>query len=129
MSGSEEFNGASIMKYIKELSQHKRAAPLECFITFLHDICRDNTEEEALSQWKVKVEQFPWYADDALFCMDWVIENPPEDLRQLLEQHGWIPLYHEDEETGEMVDYTPAETLDWLRTLRDQYKAIYTQAK
>ncbi len=118
----------NILEQIEETSNRRRNAPLEFFCEFLDEIWKDNTEEEALQQWKAKVEYFPWYADDALFCLDAIIQNPPANLIELMQEHGWLMLYHEPDEAGEELPYTFEEYLDWLKKMRSEYALIYDNA-
>jgi hypothetical protein len=125
MENQNFLDGRKIFAQIKEKSNANRASPLECFCEFLQHIWMDNSEQEALRQWKVKVEHFPWYADDALHCMDVVITNPPENLVELIEEYGWIILTHEPDESGDEAPYTYEEYLEWLKQMRDKFKAVY----
>ena len=127
MSKSDWFDGEKILQSIKEDSRKRRAAPLEFFQQFLCDIWMDNTEEEAMDQWEVKVKQGPWYAEDALYCMDAVIANPPENLVEILENEGWIILYHNCDQPDERP-YTDEEHYEWLKQMRDEFRAIYDNA-
>ncbi|HYH05358.1 MAG TPA: hypothetical protein VEC37_19870, partial [Bacillota bacterium] len=126
MSNENWFNGENILKNIKEDSKKRRANPLACFCDFLEAIWMDNTAEEALFQWKVKVEQFPWYADDALYCINEVTNNPPLNLIELMQKHGWLYLCHQESPNEEPFTYE--EYLEWLKKLHDQYQAIYDNA-
>jgi hypothetical protein len=115
-------DGEKILQSIKEDSKHRRENPIKTFCEFLEAIWMDNTEQEALVQWNIKVEQAPWYAKDVLDCLNQIIENPPSNLIGLLSVHGWISLYHEE---GSTEEYTYDEYVNWLKNLRDQYEDIY----
>ena len=126
MTHDNPLSGENIYESIKTTSRQRRIAPLEFFKEFLSDIWMDNTEEEAFQQWRVKVEHYPWYADDALYCLDAVIANPPDNLVEIMQQHGWIMLYHESEDSVE--PYAFDEYLEWLKQMRDRFRAIYDSA-
>ena len=112
---------------LQKASRKRRAAPLETFIDFLQIIWMDNTPEEALSQWKRTVKNSPSYADDALYCIDVVIAKPPENLVEIMENEGWLILYHNCEQPDERP-YTDEEYYEWLKQMRDEFRAIYNQA-
>jgi hypothetical protein len=83
-------------------------------------------EEAARRDWTEQVEQYPWYADDVLACLDALIADPPEDLIQMLWRCGSIAL-------GEQPDGTYAtpsleEHVSWLRALRREFGEEYEAA-
>lgn len=126
MDNNDWQDGENMLKRIEKKSKERRDKPLDFFCDFLSSIWMDNTPEEALVQWKVKVEQFPWYADDALYCINAVIDNPPDNLVALMDEHGWLYLCHED--TPEETPFTYDEYLEWLKQLSKQYQEIYDSA-
>jgi hypothetical protein len=112
---------------LQKESQKRRANPLEFFKNFLQRIWMDNTEEEALFQWKQLVKGSPSYVEDALYCIDAVIANPPENLVEILENEGWLILYYNDDQPDERP-YTDEEYYEWLKQMRDEFRAIYNTA-
>lgn len=118
-------DGNSVLRSIQADSRKRRAEPYSFFRTFLRDIWQDNTKEEAYAQWRTKVEQAPWYADDALYCINAVLDNPPEDLVEMMFQDGWIALYHESSDPEVEEPYTLEEYVDWLTTMRNDFQTIY----
>ena len=124
MSNPDWLDGEKILQSIKEDSRKRRAAPLETFIDFLRAIWMDNTDEEALFQWKKSVDQSPLYAEDALYCIDAVIANPPENLVEIMENQGWIILSRNYDQPDERP-YTDEEYYEWLKQMRDEFRAIY----
>lgn len=123
---NEAAAGRELLDAIRETSRQRLAAPLEFFKEFLREIWMDNSPEEALAQWRVKVEQFPWYATDALTCLDAIIADPPSNLVEIMQQDGWIMLYHES--ATEVQPYTFEEYLEWLRQMRDEFQMVYDAA-
>jgi len=121
---NEWISGDELLQQIKVTSKKRRRNPQEFFCDFLSGIWKDNTDEEAMVQWKVKVEQFPWYADDAIYCMEEIISNPPKNLIELLKKHGWIYLYHEEILPDE-PEYTDEEYIQWVKNMYASYKRIY----
>lgn len=131
------FDGRKILESIRAESARRRAAPLDFFCVFLRDIWLDNTPEEALRQWQNIVAHFPWYADDALYCLNAVIAQPPPNLEDILSECGWIELVHppksDDNDNGqqgqsEVRPYTFDELVEWLVQLREQYQAVFNSA-
>lgn len=108
------------------ISQQRRAAPLDFFGDFLQGTWMDNTPEEALCLWKLKLYQPTSYAADALYALDYVIAKPPHDLIERLQQNGWIYLSHEDDPDEPL--YTFDEHLQWLKNMNQQYRQLYKAA-
>ena len=90
---------------------------------FLKQIWIDNTEEEAAAVWRRRVEINPAWAERSLAALDAVLADPPDDLRQELERHGWISLYHRPDPST-VTPYTQAETLAWLREMTARFRAV-----
>ncbi|MBN2493261.1 MAG: hypothetical protein JXR96_01615 [Deltaproteobacteria bacterium] len=103
----------------------RREAPLAFFRGFLRAVWRDNTEAEALEQWRQKVELFPDYAEDALYCMQQVLASPPPDLAEILSDEGWLPLYHD--RGDEIADYSFEETVEFVQAMHARLEAIYAE--
>jgi len=120
-----EFSGEDMLRQIRERSKEKRSNPLEGFRDFLRDIWQDNTEDEARRQWQVKVDNFPWWAEDALYCMDWVYAHPPDNLVELIQQDGWITLETDDELTAEPDRQA---YLAWLDRIRREFRKTFDAA-
>ena len=116
------FDVEEFQKGIEADSQRRRADPVEFLATFLRDIWTDNTEEEARLVWRSKAELAPWYAEDALYCLNDVIANPPANLTGIVQNQGNLYLYHQD---GSAKPYTDIETLAWLKQTAAEFQAIY----
>lgn len=125
MKEKDFIDGKKILSQIQEESLIKRENPLDTFCDFLQQIWMDNTEKEALDQWKVKVKNFPWYAENALHCLNWVVKNPPKNLVSIMEEKGWIYLYHELNESGEEPKFSEQEYLAWLTQVKDSFQKVY----
>ncbi len=124
MANSWAPDGKALLDTIKSDSRKRRAAPIEFFRVFLRDQFKDNTYEEAKSLWSDKAEHFPWYADDALYCISAVIENPPRNLVEIMQEEGWLMLSH-DGETGDSRPFSESEYLDWLKNMYTDFKSVY----
>jgi hypothetical protein len=121
-------DGEHRLEIIETTSRGRRAAPQDFFIEFLEDLWSDNTAAEAMAQWNVKVEQFPWYAADALHCLRTVIEDPPSNLVEILQRHGSVFLFHEAEGLRPPREYTRNEYIDWLRRMYEDFREVYDSA-
>jgi hypothetical protein len=115
------------LSILEKDSRSRRAAPLKTFVDFLERIWMDNTEEEALFQWQRMVKNFPLYASDYLYCIDVVIANPPENLVEIMEDRGWLILSYNYDQPDERP-YTDEEYYEWLKQMRDEFRAIYNKA-
>ncbi len=116
------FDGEKIIKKLKDDANLSRQKPKEYFSDFLRGVWMDNTPEEAYNHWNSRVEQFPWYADNCLYAIRYVLDNPPDDLQEILRNDGWIGFYHEDEEETE---FSRDEYLVWLENVYKDFKKIY----
>ena len=56
----------------------------------LQFIWMDNTEGEALVQWRHRVRDFREEAERELACLDEIVADPPRDLVSMLNEDGWI---------------------------------------
>ena len=124
----EESAGDELLQSIREDSRLRRQAPLAFVLEFLEAVWLDNTYAEALEQWQVKVDEFPWYADDVLACLDLVIAHPPDDLAGLVREHGGIYLFGRDPESGEERPGNAQAYWQWLRDTRAELGRIYDAA-
>jgi hypothetical protein len=127
MSNLDKFDDDKNLSIIEKDSRERRAAPLKTFVDFLERIWMDNTEEEALFQWQRMVKNFPLYARDYLYCIDAVIANPPENLVEIMEDRGWLILSYNYDQPDERP-YTDEEYYEWLKQMRDEFRAIYNKA-
>jgi hypothetical protein len=89
----------------------------------LRFIWKDNDEDEALEQWRQRVQNFPDAAADDLAALDIVGDNPPADLPQILEEDGWVGLYRD---LGDRVEPLPfEEQVAWLRDMTARFRGVY----
>lgn len=126
MDGKNIFDGDELLKSIKEDSKKRRENPIDFFCEFLRGFWMDNTSEEAMFQWKEHVREFPWYADDALYCINEIIMSPPDNLIELVQQNGWLYLDHET--YNEIIPYTFKEYINWIKQMKDEFQEIYNNA-
>jgi hypothetical protein len=101
---------------------------VERFRGFLQFLWMDNTEDEALVQWRHRIHDFPEEAERDLACLDEIVADPPPDLVSILNEDGWVILSHQpDPET--VVDYTPEEYRGWMREMAARFRAEYEAAR
>ncbi len=85
--------------------------------TFLREVLKaiwmDNTPEDVKKLWKFRVASGGRFPGEALECLDRVVQNPPCDLVELLQENGWVFLVHQ--EGGEEHPFTFDEHVEWLR--------------
>jgi hypothetical protein len=94
------------------------------FRGFLQFLWMDNTPDEALQQWRQRIQDFPDEAERDLACLDQIIADPPPDLVQMLNDDGWIILSHEPD-PATLVDYTRDEYVGWLRETTARFRSTY----
>ena len=106
----------------------RNTSPVDDFCEFLESIWMDNTEEEALELWERQVKQAPWLAEEALCSLDAIITAPPANLIELMQEHGWLGLYHRPD-SATVVRFSFAEQLRWLKEMTERFRAVYRANK
>ncbi|MGH2411367.1 MAG: hypothetical protein ACRDGS_13525, partial [Chloroflexota bacterium] len=69
----DPYNDPSFWQEVQAESETRRAHPREFAAEALESIFADASDEEALGAWRRKVAQFPWWAEDALYCIDAIL--------------------------------------------------------
>jgi hypothetical protein len=80
----------------------------------------DLDEGQALRVWKITTRDAPEYAQTLVACLGQVLREPPDDLVDLMKEHGWIQLFHKPRD-GSWVEYSRDEYLKWLEAMRDAF--------
>ena len=88
---------------------------------FLESIWMDYSQEEAYCNWQSMIKNHPWRAQNCLVAIENVIENPPENFKEMLSTSGWISLYHHVDTENE-IEYTTEEYLEWLKNIYKNFK-------
>ena len=102
--------------------------PVDEFCEFLEGIWMDNTKDEALELWERQVKQTPWLAKEALESLDAIIAAPPANLIELMQEYGWIGLYHTPD-SASVVRFSFGEQLAWLKKMTERFRAVYRANK
>ncbi len=102
------------------------SSPVSVLRTVLDHFWIDRTEEEALAQWQRYVTPYQVQAKIILENLAAVIDAPPPDLPQILQEHGWIYLFHYEDE-AQPTPYSFSEHVFWLRQLTARLHHIYEQ--
>ena len=97
-------------------------SPLELLTTALEVFFKDHSREQTLALWASYASLSPEQACRILAAFDDVIATPPDDLRTLLLDHGWINLFHDREGTPEI--YTQAEHREWLTHITEDLRRL-----
>jgi hypothetical protein len=107
------------------MSSHENpyASPVEALRAFLAYFWIDRSDQVALTQWKTYVQESSQQAGLLLEHLKAVVENPPTDLADILQRHGWVYLFHDD--APEPRPYSPAEYVEWLRQMTASLESIY----
>ena len=106
-------------------STAREASPASFFREILRHYWMDNTPEEAMRLWRTTLRDMPWYAADVLNCFYSILREPPEELVDLMQQNGWVMLFHETE-TG-LVPKSRDEYLEWLRAVHEEWSEVYRE--
>ncbi|HVA88533.1 MAG TPA: hypothetical protein VNL71_01700 [Chloroflexota bacterium] len=79
----DPYNDPSFWQEVQAESEARRAHPRVFAAEALESIFADAADqEEALGAWRRKVARFPWWAEDALYCIDAVLagDEPLDDI-------------------------------------------------
>ena len=106
--------------YVDGLRAQHRSQPLAFFDRLLQEIWRDRSAEEAAREWARLCRDARWYAEDALWCIAYVLADPPRDLVERMQEHGWIKLDH-----GPRSDTPMKQYLDWLAGAAAAFGQLY----
>ncbi len=98
-------------------------ANLELVVRVLESLFKDNSLDQTLARWENYASLTPDKAQAILIAFEDLIAYPVPDLRELLLEHGWVNLFHENE--GNPVLYSQAEHLEWLRNTTNELRRIY----
>jgi hypothetical protein len=111
----------------QELEQQEPySSSVEALRTTLNYFCMDRAEEVTIEQWKTYVQESSLQAKIILKDLDAVISNPPPNLPQILEDDGWIYLYHYEDEAVPRP-YSFSEHVEWLKQMRARWHRIYEE--
>ena len=102
----------------------RRADPLK-FVCEVIEPLRDSEVEGFLKIWRTKATHYRWYADDAMYCLDRVVAEPPPDLIDRIREGTGFVLNHVTPD--KVTPYTHAEVVAWLRDLATKMRAIYDE--
>jgi hypothetical protein len=116
----------ALLAEIRRQSAERRADPRRFVCEYLRLYWAYDGEEAARRDWTKLVEQYPWYADDVLACLDALIADPPEDLIDLLWRCGSIALGEQPD--GRYVTPSFEEHVSWVRELRRELGEEYEAA-
>jgi hypothetical protein len=105
-------------------SVSRQESPVNFFREILRHYWMDNTPEEAMRLWRTTLRDAPLYAADVLNCFYLILQNPPEDLVELMQQNGWVMLFHEDD-NGTLTPQSREEYLAWLRNVHAEWSDAY----
>lgn len=93
----------------------------QTFIEFLKAIWKDNTPEEALHLWKWHISNYPETAKNFLNSIDLILQSPPDNFVEIVQENGWVFLAHEEED-GDIIHYTHGEYVEWFQEMYDRFK-------
>ena len=109
----DPYNDEAFWDEVSRDSERRRAQPLQFALEALEDLFRYETDKErGLVRWQLKIDHFLWWADDAIQCLEQVLAAPPQNLGELILDHGikiWIATAD-----GETVG-DPQAHVAWLR--------------
>ena len=113
--------------YTVTLTENPYSSPVEALHVFLGYFWIDRLEEEALEQWRTYVQESSPQARVLLKNLDALCNNPPPDLPEILQEDGWICLYHYEDGAEEAIPYSLSEHVEWLRELIARLRRIYEE--
>ncbi len=63
--------------------------------------------------WEFRVAAGGQFPGKALECLDRILQHPPLDLVELLQENGWVFLVHQEGDQESPFNYD--EHVEWLR--------------
>jgi hypothetical protein len=99
------------------------SSPLEALRALLGNFWLYRTEEDALKQWGTYVQESSLQARVLLKNLDVLCNDPPKNLPEILQDDGWIYLYHEEN----WILYSLSEHVEWLTHKTAQLRGIYEE--
>ena len=118
---ANKYDPNQVPQHIKTNSLQRRAKPLQFFTQFLSDIIKDSTTKESIVLWQTKVSYYPWYAEDALYCIAHVLKQPPPDLASIITKYGWIGF------SDNQPISKQEQAITWLQQTQENLQSIWNQ--
>lgn len=105
-------------------SAERLAHPLDFAVDALRDLfSRESDKEAGFGRFEAKLESFPWWADDAVQCLERVLADPPPDLGRIVRERAGVVIWVEDG-GGERVGDNEAHE-QWLRETTARLRAMF----
>ena len=116
---------------LNPVSQERRNDPLAFFRQILRSYFADSSRDNTMKLWRIALANGGSYPEDVLWCLDWIVDHPPENLAQLMYEDGWITLEHpaNDDDETEKRSYSFDERVAWLRERTTVLKAERDSAR
>ncbi|MDX6554787.1 MAG: hypothetical protein QOD86_982 [Miltoncostaeaceae bacterium] len=90
------------------------ATPRTTLVTVLNQFWRHSDDDAQLrARWADYARRYDDQVDRFLAGLEAVAADPPDDLREVISEEGWRPLYHDADTVPR--PYSVAESAAWLR--------------
>ena len=101
---------------VNEDSKAHRSAPIEFALEVINYLYGHYfTPEDSLAGWDSQLENGMWWADDALYCLQALLDNPPDALGERIRQATENRLVMSNYGMSGPGDPTDQEYLEWVR--------------
>jgi hypothetical protein len=98
---------------IQRDSERRKADPLPFALEALEDLFANRDDvEQGFRRFQAKLEDFFWWADDAVQCLELVLANPPERLGRIVREQAGVVIWLTD---GALHQADEPQTEAWLR--------------
>jgi hypothetical protein len=88
--------------------------PADTLVSVLQAFWRHSEDDDEIRDgWRDYARRYDDQVDRILAGLEAVAADPPDDLREIISEEGWRPLYH-DADTAPRP-YSVADSADWLR--------------
>lgn len=109
---------------IQRDTARRKADPLPFALEALEDLFAHRDDiEDGFGRFAHKMEEFFWWADDAVQCLELVLADPPADLGALVRRRAGVVVWVEDAGGGHPAD--DAATEAWLRQAVPRLRSMF----
>lgn len=114
--------GWRILHAIEEAHEWREQNPEAFFAKLCDDLWRDTAEDEWLSVFETRVQNVPWWASDALACVEKVVAKLPDWAAPTLEKVADLWFESPAEET-------PKPYLAWLAERAAEMRSVFDEVR
>ncbi|GAA1313838.1 hypothetical protein GCM10009647_040040 [Streptomyces sanglieri] len=128
MGGEEAWNPSAddLFSSIEKVSQLRRSSCPSFLDEFVEMYASRNAPQELDQVWIDLVNEYPWYAEDVLYCSEKIIEDESITLSDYFVD--FVEFTKEEAGEASLSDSSPQDSARaWLRELHTRFNSIFTE--